>query len=98
MSMTKSEFTSLCRGAMYERNTAIPIIDRIVKIVEKAGIEWEPEPTPEPTGDLTMTRIIDAKGNTWRNETLGWVRLGFVYHIKAWSEVPQPATVLRPET
>lgn len=98
MSMTKSEFLRRCQGLRWGlRGYGAAVDYQVAVLAEEAGVEWAPEPTPEPTGDLSMVRVIDAWGTTWRSDPTGdWYRISTA-SIHPWSKVPQPATVLRPE-
>lgn len=98
MSMTKNEFMRRCRILRWGFDYGEPLDSEIAAIAEEAGIEWDPEPTPEPTGDPSMVRVIDAEGDTWgpASSIVGWVRVGGT-RVQPWSGIPQPATVLRPE-
>ena len=97
-SMTKSEFMRRYRELRDDtrdlRGYSAPFDSDIAALVEEAGVEWDPEPTPEPTGDLSKVRAIDAVGDTWRWAPAGWIGSAFT---QPWSKVPQPVTVLRPE-
>lgn len=100
MSMTKSEFMqhygALCRESVTATGRG-PHSSEVAALAERAGVEWDPMPTPEPTGDLSMVRVIDAVGNTWGpRPDRRWSRL-IDRATKPWSDIPQPATVLRPE-
>ena len=96
MSMTKNEFKRRYRELRDELHVA-PLDRDVAALAEEAGMEWAPEPTPEPTGDdLSTVRVIDAAGNTWLPGIRCWIRL-VEDSVEYWPEVPQPVTVLRPE-
>lgn len=96
MSMTRIEFLRRYQILRGEHSDGVPSGVEIAALVEEAGFEWDPEPTPEPTGDLSLVRVIDAEGRTWRPILGGWSRIGSLT-AEHWSEIPQPVTVLRPE-
>lgn len=97
MSMTRVEFMRRYQVLRWRHSDRVPSGLEIAALAEEAGIEWGPEPTPEPTGGLSKVRVIDANERTWRKDpTRGWYCIGFFTYVP-WSEIPQPVTVLRPE-
>ena len=98
MSMTKTEFVERCRGLwFYGGGGTASFMEQLAVVAEEAGAEWGPEPTPEPTGDLGMVRVVDAAGSTWRPSRIGgWLCIEDGEH-RPWAEIPQPATVLVPK-
>lgn len=100
-SMTRDEFRDAVREALTHRHSTLTDVSGlIVEYAERAGVVWAPELTPEPTGDLSMVRVIDAHGELWRacsKPVDGHHRwdMGQTW-CKLWSDLPQPVTVIGP--
>lgn len=70
----------------------------LVRFAEECGVEWAPEPTPEPTiADGEIVRVVDGKNRTWaKGRTGGWWCIDDKF-FDGWLDIPQPVTVLRSE-
>lgn len=66
MSMTMYEFLRRYQVLRWEHSGGAPSGAEITALVEEAGVEWAPEPTPKPNDDvLVESRAGTAGARVW---------------------------------